>query len=263
MNQTLIGEDFRLDVPFLTSPIGPDLTAPFTELFHAIDARRAPGASLVLLFAGVGASATTAIASGFARTAERALGLFVLYVAAGGAADHPAGGADDYPADGAEGHFGSAADRQPARRAETHPAAGARQDRARGRTDGTPDLLAAFRAGLSPGEIALPTRDRGIAWAGLGRVPALAGAETARLIDAARESFAVVVIDAGGMSARSLAPALARHCDGALLVARAGRTQAASLASARVTLERAGGEVLGAVLDGDEVRMPRFLASRL
>ncbi len=222
MNQTLIGEDLRLEIPRLTRPVGPTPSSAFADLFHAVDALREPGQSLVLLFAGAGPAATAAIASGFARTAERAMDLPILFVDASGER----------------------------------------------REDASPDLLARVRAGFAPREIALPTRDPQISWirlggAGLGAAPVLPGTETARLIEACSESFPLVVIDGGAMTAGSTVNALARHCDGIVLVARAGRTEAASLAIARVGVERAGGRVLGAVIDEDDATMPRFLAAMI
>ena len=85
MNKSLIGEDFRFDIPALTPGAPSTLSPQFITLFHAIEASCAPGRPLAVLFAAAGdEAATTPLASGFARVAARALDLPVLFLDATG-----------------------------------------------------------------------------------------------------------------------------------------------------------------------------------
>ena len=126
-----------------------------------------------------------------------------------------------------------------------------------------PDMLRAFRDGLTPAEIALPTHEPRIRWAATGRMLALAGEDASRLLDAIRRCFAVTVIDCGPMGSGTSAIPLARHCDGSVLVSEADKTRASAIGLSRTAIERAGGKLLGAVLNSGDSALPRWLASRL
>lgn len=81
------------------------------------------------------------------------------------------------------------------------------------------------------------------------------------LVQNARDKYTFVIIDAPALLAVTDAALLASMGDGALLVARSGRTTERDLAQASRALELAGGQLNGIVLNG--VRMPRVrLGSR-
>ena len=125
-----------------------------------------------------------------------------------------------------------------------------------------PDMLRAFRDGLTPAEIALPTREPRIRWAATGRMLALAGEDASRMLDAIRSGFGIAVIDCGPIGSGTSAVPLARHCDGSILVTESDRTRASSIVLARTAIERAGGKLLGAVMVAAESTVPRWLKAR-
>ena len=92
---------------------------------------------------------------------------------------------------------------------------------------------------------------------------ALAGEDASRLLDSIRRCFALTVIDCGPMGSGTSASPLARHCDGSVLVTQAEKTRASAIGRSRTAIERAGGRLLGAVLNGGESALPRWLAARL
>ena len=126
-----------------------------------------------------------------------------------------------------------------------------------------PDMLRAFRDGVTPAEIALPTHEPRIRWAATGRMLALAGEDAGHLLDAVRASFALTVIDCGPMGSGTSAVPLARHCDGSVLVTQASATRSSAVSLSKSAIERAGGKLLGAVMNGDDDALPRWLATRL
>ncbi len=166
MNKSLIGEDFRFDIPALTPGAPSTLSPQFITLFHAIEASCAPGRPLAVLFAAAGdEAATTPLASGFARVAARALDLPVLFLDATGRVED---------ADGIA------------------PSPGRR---------GSP-RAATLSAPLAA---TLPTHDRHVAWNSLGPAPVLlAGGEAERLLDAARADYPFTIIDGGASPPESL-----------------------------------------------------------
>jgi hypothetical protein len=126
-----------------------------------------------------------------------------------------------------------------------------------------PDMLRAFRDGVTPAEIALPTHEPRIRWAATGRMLALAGEEASQLLDAIRACFALTVIDCGPMGSGTNAVPLARHCDGSVLVTQAGATRHSAISLSRSAIERAGGKLLGAAMSDADDTLPRWLATRL
>jgi Mrp family chromosome partitioning ATPase len=53
------------------------------------------------------------------------------------------------------------------------------------------------------------------------------------------------------------ATALARHCDGSVLVVAAGKTSQSEIGAARRQIERVGGQVVGLVLNRERGRTSR------
>lgn len=126
-----------------------------------------------------------------------------------------------------------------------------------------PDMMRAFRDGFTPREAALPTREKLVSWGAVGRLLALAGDETTRLMDQVRTDYGCCVIDCGALRGGSSAVPLARMCDAAVLVTEAEKTRASEVGLARSAIERAGGRLLGAIHAGGPSRLPRWLAARL
>jgi hypothetical protein len=211
LNRAIAPDEFALGTAEL--PISPA----FLDLFHSIEAARAPGAPMIVQFTGTDQHAQTAqMVSGLARTASRVLPTPILYVDATG-----------------------------------------------GGIWAGPDMLRAFRDGLSPSEIALPTREARIRWAATGRMLALAGEDARRLTMAIRDCFALTLIDCGAMGSGTSTIPLARYCDVTVLVTEADKTRASAVGLARTAIERAGGTLLGAVLNGGGSTLPRWLAAKL
>ena len=126
-----------------------------------------------------------------------------------------------------------------------------------------PDMMRAFRDGYTPREAALPTREKNVSWGAVGRLLALAGDETIRLMEQVRADYGACVIDCGTLRGGSSAVPLARMCDAAVLVTEADKTRASEVGLARSAIERAGGRLLGAMHAGGASRLPRWLAARL
>jgi hypothetical protein len=126
-----------------------------------------------------------------------------------------------------------------------------------------PDMMRAFRDGFTPREAALPTGERGVSWGAVGRLLALAGDETHRLMEQIRADYPCCVIDCGVLRSGSSAVPLGRMCDAAVLVTEADKTRASEVGLARAAIERAGGRILGAIHAGGPSRLPRFLAARV
>lgn len=196
------------------------------ELCYANEALRVRDRAIVVQFVGAsGGEGTTTVASGFAR-------------AAGHTADPaaPAGGASSPAVLYVDCGFKGPAPRESA-------------------APHLPSLSAAFLAG-SPlvGAIA-PVRDAaGVYWAWLGAAdargtPRCGPAGMARLFEALRARFSVVVLDCPAVSRGVGAPSYSPHCDGTVLVVRAKRTSAAAVGAARDRIERFGGRVIGTVFN--------------
>lgn len=78
----------------------------------------------------------------------------------------------------------------------------------------------------------------------------LGGARCDQVLAALRERFDLVLVDSPPVLAVTDALLLARRADGVVMVLRQGETPRAAAREAREALERAGGRVLGAVLNG-------------
>ncbi|MFB9325044.1 CpsD/CapB family tyrosine-protein kinase [Paenibacillus aurantiacus] len=69
------------------------------------------------------------------------------------------------------------------------------------------------------------------------------------VIEAGRRNYDLVLIDAGAVLEASEAKTLAHFCESAVLVVREGRTNAKALGDAKATLEYAGAQVLGVIVN--------------
>ena len=202
----------------------------FERLVYAVEALRAADRPIALQFMDVpggvaDAEGATLVASGFARAAACAQPQPVLFIDC-----RPQGGEDC---------------------------------RLQG---GEPGLVEALRRGRQLDEAVKPVEGRpNLAWARLAAgAPSLVGrggSEVAALLDAAKEAYPTVVLDAPGASPSS--KALSRLCDGTILVVEAGRTQSAAARAAKAEIERFGGQVIGSVLNRHRETLPRWLARRL
>jgi Mrp family chromosome partitioning ATPase len=197
----------------------------FVQLYYAIEARRTSTMSLVVQFISpsTGAGAST-VASGYARVAADDSAQPVLYIDCTGRREEPA---------------------QPGDR---------------------PSLLEAMRRGRPLGEAMVPAGDAGnLLWARLspGQRPLLnvGGERLQTLLDMLRPQHGVIVLDCDSTNNPESA-ALARYCDGSVLVVAAGRTRQAEIDNAKTLVERMGGQPVGVVLNREKSVLPRWLERR-
>ena len=116
-----------------------------------------------------------------------------------------------------------------------------------------PDMLQAFRCGSMPFEIALPTSNRRIRWAAIGRMLGLAGDDVGEFVMTLRRSFPITLIDCGAMTRGTSAIALAQHCDGCAAIVASHQSRALAIGISRVAIEHAGGRLLGiAMIDQND-----------
>ena len=197
----------------------------FVQLYYAIEARRTNAMPLVVQFisptAGTGAST---VASGYARVAADDCAQPVLYIDC------------------------NAADMKPRRGvAELQP----------------PTLFDALRRGHPLSDAIRPARDsKNLLWARLapGERPllALGGDRLQSMLDMLRADHPVIVLDTPAAEAPESA-AVARYCDGSVLVVAAGKTKQWEIENAKSLLERLGGQTVGVVLNREPVVIPRWL----
>ena len=83
------------------------------------------------------------------------------------------------------------------------------------------------------------------------------------LLDVLRKLFAVILLDCSAASDCPDGAAIARHCDGTILVVRAGAVASHAVQALRSGIERAGGHVAGVVLNRHRPLVPAWLARRL
>ncbi|MBN8896864.1 MAG: hypothetical protein J0H35_01550 [Rhodospirillales bacterium] len=126
--------------------------------------------------------------------------------------------------------------------------------------------LEALRRGRPLSEASSPVGDAGnLLWARLspGQRPLLnVGTERLQtLLDMLRSQHSVIVLDCDSAESPESA-ALARHCDGSVLVVEAGRTRQAEIDNAKTLIERMGGQPVGVVLNREKAVMPRWLGRR-
>ncbi len=208
---------------------GVALSADFVKLHYAIEALRSEDHPVVLQFVSSGTGeGTSTVAAGFAAVAasERPGAVLVVSCAAP-------------PVDAARAGVGRVGN------------AGRRG--AHGAPAGVASLIEAVAAGR-PAEAAV-WRDaacEGLLRATLGRsahpLMEIGSGPLRRLLNGLGERYATVVLDCAPATSPDSA-ALSRHCDGTVLVVRAGTARVAAIDQARVAVERAGGHVVGVVLN--------------
>ena len=125
-----------------------------------------------------------------------------------------------------------------------------------------PDMMRAFRDGFTPREAALPTSDDFVSWGAVGRLLALAGDDTARLMQQIRSDYDRCVINSGTLRGGSSAVPLLPMCDATVLVTDSTKTRPAEVGLARAAIERAGGRTLGALHTGGPSGLPRWIQPR-
>ena len=208
------------------------------ELYHAVETLRVRDRAMVVQFVGPsGGEGTTTVASGFARAAGQAV--------------DPASAASEARLPGVL--YVDCGIKRASRRNDADP--------------NLPSLVAALLAG-SPlmGAIA-PVHDAvGVyrAWLGVADArgtPQCGPAGMARLFDALRRRFSIVVLDCPAASHGLEALWCASHCDGTLLVVRARRTRIGAVEAARDRIERFGGRVIGTVFNRSR-RPSRWFGAR-
>ncbi len=72
-------------------------------------------------------------------------------------------------------------------------------------------------------------------------------------------SHPIVVLNSPSLDLLPAGAGLSRFCDGTVLVVAAGKTRSASVAAARLEIERAGGQVIGAAMHGGQSGLPNWL----
>jgi Mrp family chromosome partitioning ATPase len=200
------------------------LPAELVALHHAVEALRAPGRAVVLqLVSARAGEGTSTIAAGLAELAAGDPARPALLVACAA----PSGA----------GHVAlglAEAQRGGLRLAEAVVA--------------DPQLSGLFHAWLSAG----PDAARALGPTGL-----------AALLDAARRDYAVTLLDCPSVASSAAALALARHCDGTILVVRAAATPTSVLTQTRTALDRSGARLIGAVLNRQTNSLPPWLEAKL
>lgn len=202
--------------------------ASFVQLYYAIEARRTSAMPLVIQFTSpTPHCGATTIASGYARVAADDCAQPVLFIDCNAA-------------------FGKA--------------------RVRGPEVQVPTLFDALRRGLPLSDSLRPTRDsKNLLCARLapGERPllALGGDRLQSMLDMLRASHPVIVLDTPPTDAPEAA-AVARYCDGSVLVIEAGRTKQWEIENAKSLLERLGGQTVGAVLNRERPLVPRWMGGR-
>ncbi len=226
---------------------GVALSADFVRLHYAIEALRSEGRPIVLQFVSASAGeGTSTVATGFAAVAASERPGAVLVVSCG----EPA--AEAARARAAPTLVGAA------------PAlAGAARRGTDGAPAGVPSLIEAVAAG-QPAAAAVwrSASCRGLLRARLGvsahPLMEIGSGALRRLLNGLGESYATVVLDCAPATSPDSA-ALSRHCDGTVLVVRAGVARVAAIDKARTAVERAGGHVVGVVLNRRRRALPSWL----
>ncbi len=197
----------------------------FVQLYYAIEARRTSAMPLVVQFIsptpGTGAST---VASGYARVAADDCAQPVLYI-----------------------------DCNPSVTKQRRGANEAAQ----------PTLFDTLRRGLPLSEAISPVRDsKNLLWARLGPgdrpLLSLGGDRLQSMLDMLRANHPVIVLDTPPTSIPESA-AVARYCDGSVMVVAAGQTKQWEIESAKSLLERLGGQTVGVVLNKERSVVPRWL----
>ena len=209
------------------TPVSPAISR-WLELVYAVEALNPRAETVVLHFIGAMQEVgTSTVASGFARAAALSIG--------------PGHGVAD----------GKAAQRILYIDATRHAVV----KRRRGSQDEEQGLLHSLRLGRPLTETIVPASGaEGVDWAWLGQTEqsqddVIGNGDVGRIIERMRQYYAMVVIDSPAITRGIGALAVARHCDGSILVLRAGATTSRALQDAQEIIERAGGQVVGTVFN--------------
>lgn len=226
---------------------GVALSADFVQLHYAIEALRSEDRPIVLQFVSASAGeGTSTVAAGFAAVAASESPGAVLVVSCGEPAAEAA----------RAGAAPALADAAPA-------LAGAARRGTDGAPAGVPSLIEAVAAG-QPAAAAVWRSEscQGLLRARLGvsahPLMEIGSGALRRLLNGLGESYATVVLDCAPATSPDSA-ALSRHCDGTVLVVRAGVARVAAIDKARTAVERAGGHVVGVVLNRRRRALPSWL----
>lgn len=207
-------------------PEQPERARELVQLYYAIDSRRADNGPLVLQFvAATAGEGTSTVARGFAAVACAERSQPVLYVDCDS-------GRTSMPGDPESSLIAAFKAGQPIK----------------GATVPVPDIANLSRAVLSPNPHPVLSLEAG---------------EFRRLIDAVRNDFAITVLDTPAAMTTPDSVALSRFCDGTILVVRAETVKATLVESAKREIERAGGQLIGAVLNRRRMYIPDWLYQRL
>ncbi len=205
--------------------------AEFVRLHYAIEALRAEDRPIVLQFlAATPGEGTSTVATGFATVAAAERPHATLLV---------------------DCHGSAAAAVVPMR---------ARAEEAR------PTLIEAFRDGLTLRAATWPDAEglwRARLGPGVNPLLGLGGTELRALLSRLGESYATVALDCPAASVSPDGVALSRHCDGSVLVVRAAHARAQAVEETARALGRAGGQLLGCVLNRRRNHLPGWLERRL
>ena len=200
----------------------------FVQLYYAIEARRTSAMPLVVQFTSpTPATGASTVASGYARVAADDCAQPVLYIDCNGMRLKALGHRSELPA---------------------------------------PTLFDAMRRGLPLSDALIPAKDaKNLLWARLGpgerTLLALGGDRLQSMLDMLRANHPVIVLDTPPTEAPESA-AVSRYCDGSVLVVAAGRTRQWEIESAKVLLERLGGQTVGVVLNREKSVLPRWMGRR-
>jgi hypothetical protein len=106
---------------------------------------------------------------------------------------------------------------------------------------------------------AVPARDGAYWRARLDPTPELAATGWSDVFAAVRREFDMTLLDCRAAQAAPDAVALARYCDGTILVVRAEAATCADVLALRQEIERVGGRLVGAVFNRERQHMPNWL----
>jgi Mrp family chromosome partitioning ATPase len=196
----------------------------FVRLVYAVDALNTRSEPAVLQFvAATNGEGTSSVAAHFAATVSAARSRTVLLVNCNPQAE------TDYPT----------AARQRSSLIEAYRTYGAIDD-AIGPLPGNPNVMTAR---LADSAAALSSLDPG---------------SLRHVFDLARRNFSLVALDCPPGSTCPASLALARYCDGTLLVVRAEATSKSAVVETKANLERYGGQIIGTVLNRYKTYWPRW-----
>jgi hypothetical protein len=90
-------------------------------------------------------------------------------------------------------------------------------------------------------------------------MPELDATSIKRLLKELGPSHPIVVVNSPRLNLAPGGAGWSRFIDGTVLVVSAGRTSSSAITAARFAIERAGGQILGVVMNGGESKLPAWL----